>query len=100
MILSEQDSGRTVQVDVGTIISVRLNENPTTGYRWTADASTELEQLGDRFAPGEAIGAAGIRELQFRTTKVGSYEIHMKNWREWEGEGSVIDRLDVKIIVK
>ncbi len=100
MILSEQDLGRTVYVDVGTIITVCLKENPTTGYRWTSEASTELEQVGDRFKTGEAIGAAGTRELQFRTTKTGSYGFNMKNWCEWEGESSVTDRFDAKVIVK
>jgi inhibitor of cysteine peptidase len=33
MILSEQDCGRTFEVSMGDVITVRLKENPTTGYR-------------------------------------------------------------------
>lgn len=100
MTLREQDSGRTVDMKLGGVVTVHLQENPTTGYRWTVETGSGLEQIGDYFKAGEAIGAAGVREFQFRLTKVGSYELHIKNRREWEGEGSVIARFVANIIVK
>jgi inhibitor of cysteine peptidase len=100
MTLNEQDSGRTVDIELGKVVTVRLKENPTTGYRWTVETDSGLEQIGDHFKAGGAIGAAGVREFQFRPMKVGSYELRMKNWREWEGEGSVIDRFNVQFMVK
>jgi inhibitor of cysteine peptidase len=100
MTLREQDSGRTVDMKLGGIVIVHLKENPTTGYRWTVETDSGLEQISDCFKAGEAIGAAGVREFQFRLTKVGSYELRIKNRREWEGEGSVIARFAANIIVK
>lgn len=100
MILNEQDSGRTIEMKVGNVVTVRLKENPTTGYRWTVETASGLEQISDQFEAGVAIGAAGVRVFQFRSTRVGSYELLMKNWREWEGESSVLDHLVVKIIMK
>lgn len=100
MILNEQDSGRTIDIKVGNVFTVRLKENPTTGYRWTVETASGLEQIGDHFEAGVAIGAAGVRVFQFRSTRVGSYELLMKNWREWENESSVLARFVVKIIVK
>lgn len=100
MILNENDSGRTVKMEVGEVIIVRLKENPTTGYRWMVEAANGLEQIGDHFIAGGAVGAAGVREFQFRPTKVGPYELRIRNWREWEGESSVSDHFDVKVIVK
>lgn len=100
MTLNEQDSGRTVDMERGKVVIVRLKENPTTGYRWTVETASGLEQTGDHFEAGGAIGAAGTREFQFRPTKVGSYELRIKNRREWEGEGSVIARFAAKIIAK
>lgn len=100
MILSEQDSGRTVEIGVGEVVTVRLKENPGTGYRWSVDATDGLDLIGDRSEVGGAIGAAGVREFQFRPTKVGSYELHIKNWREWEGESSVVGRFNVRFSVK
>jgi predicted secreted protein len=101
MILSEQDRGRTVEVPAGSVITVRLKENPTTGYRWSVEATNGLEQVGDRFeAGGAAIGAAGERVFQFRATRAGSHKLRLKNWREWEAEASVTDRFEANIIVK
>jgi len=100
MILNEQDSSRTVYTELGKVVTVCLKENPTTGYRWTVETANGLEQIGDHFKAGGAIGAAGVREFQFRSRKVGSYELRIKNWREWEGESSIMARFAVKIIVK
>ena len=100
MMLSEQDAGRTVEMKVGDVVTIRLQENPTTGYRWAVETAGGLEQVGDRFDPGDAIGAAGIRSFEFRPPHTGTYELRMKHWRAWEGEGSVLNRFSAKINVK
>lgn len=100
MILSEQDSGHTIDIEVNKIVTIRLKENPTTAYLWTVERDRGLEYYGERFEPGGAIGGGGIRVFQFRTTQIGSYELRMKNWREWEGEGSIINRFYIRFIVK
>lgn len=82
------------------VLTVQLKENPTTGYRWIVEETSGIEQIGNNFMSDNGIGASGLRVFQFRTTHVGSYELRMKNWREWEGEASVIQRFQVKIIVK
>jgi inhibitor of cysteine peptidase len=64
------------------------------------ESASGLEQIGAHFKEDGAIGAAGTREFHFRPTKVGSYELRIMNWREWEGEGSVIARFAAKIIAK
>lgn len=99
MILKEQDSGRIIEMNVGKVFVVHLPENPTTGYHWMVESTNQLEQVGNHFEPGGAIGAAGLRVFQFRTKVIGLYELHIKNWREWEGDASVIKRFDVKIVV-
>lgn len=100
MLLTDQDSGRTVEIRAGAVLTVRLKENPTMGYRWTVDEAGNLERMGDRFEVDGAIGAGGVRIFQFRASRVGSCELSMKNCREWEAESSVIDRFDAKIIVR
>ncbi|AAM06589.1 protease inhibitor I42 family protein [Methanosarcina acetivorans] len=101
MILNEQDKGRTLEVEAQSLINVRLNENPTTGYRWEIETAGGLEMVGDSFEKtGDAIGAAGVRVFQFRAPGTGSYKLSIKNWRDWEGEGSIIDLFYVTILVK
>jgi inhibitor of cysteine peptidase len=100
MMLNEQDSGRTVKVKSGAMITIRLVENPTTGYRWVVEARSGLEQVGDQNEPGSRIGAAGVRVLQFHSKSIGTHELRLKNWREREGESSVIGRFNAWIVVE
>ena len=100
MFLSEQDRGRTVEVGAGGLVTVRLKENPTTGYRWQLASAGGLELANDRFEPGNAIGAGGVRVLEFRAASPGSHAIRMKNYAPWEGESSAIDSFEATIVVK
>lgn len=100
-ILSNQDNGRTLEAKARSIITVRLEENPTTGYRWNVDSAGGLELISDSFErKGDAIGAAGIRVFQFCTPEAGSHKLSIRNWRDWEGESSIIDRFYAIIKVK
>jgi inhibitor of cysteine peptidase len=99
MDLNEQDSGRTIKVKRGAMITIRLVENPTTGYRWALEAGSGLEQVEDQNEPGGKIGAAGVRVLRFHAKSIGTHELRLKNWREWEGESSVIGRFNAWIVV-
>jgi inhibitor of cysteine peptidase len=98
-VLSERDSGRTLEVSLATVITVQLRENPSTGYRWQVETVNGLEQIGDRFIPpGAGIGAAGLREFQFRAGRVGTHALRVKHWRDWAG--SVTGRFEATIQVK
>lgn len=100
MVLDEKDSGRTVYTELGETITVSLNENPSTGYCWTVEVSGGMEKISDNFKSGQAIGASGVRELRFRTSKIGIHELRLKNRREWEGENSAIAQFMVTVIIK
>lgn len=101
MILNDQDRGRTVEVEAQSIVTVRLDENPTTGYRWNVETAEGLETIGDSFErAGDAIGAGGVRVFRFRTSASGSHRLSIKKWRDWEGESSIIDRFYATIVVK
>jgi len=100
MILREQDSGRTVQVKQGETLSLRLAENPTTGYRWSVVSSGGLELVSDQNEAGIGIGAGGMRVIQWVGRRAGTYELQLKHWREWEGEASVIGRFQASVVVE
>ena len=66
MILTQINNGGEYHAEIGVHISVRLEENPTTGYRWEIDRTDGLEPLDDSYErSGDAIGAAGYRKLTF-----------------------------------
>jgi len=96
--LDERDSGRRIEASVGDVISVRLHENPTTGYRWAVETSAGLELTENSFQNSGVAGAAGFRLVQLRIIGRGTAELRLKHWREWQGDTSAIDRFVVTIV--
>ena len=93
MILTQINNGGEYHGGIGLHITVRLEENPTTGYRWGIDRADGLDLIYDSYErSGDTIGAAGYRIFTFDIISAGSHELRMKNWRKWEGDSSIIDR--------
>jgi len=79
MILNDQDLGRIIEVEAQSVVTVLLNENPTTGYRWDIETAGGLEMVGDNFErAGSAIGAGSVRVFQFRVSYAGSHRLSIK----------------------
>lgn len=86
--LTGEDSGTTRTVRVGERVTLRLPENPTTGYRWQADVDeARLRLVEDRFdGPQTPRGAGGERVLTFEVLLTGSTTLRLANRRSW-GDG-------------
>jgi inhibitor of cysteine peptidase len=87
LVLTEADQGRELEAASGDVITVRLRENPTTGFRWTQvdQPGTSLVLQSDEFSVGgTAPGAGGERVLQYRAVAPGRGEIDLALRREWE----------------
>jgi inhibitor of cysteine peptidase len=84
--LSEGDSGEARDIRLGDEITVVLDENPTTGYRWHADIDTNRLQLTDDQyqGPERPIGAGGMRRMTFAPLQVGPARLHLVKRRSWE----------------
>ncbi|WP_166481918.1 protease inhibitor I42 family protein [Scytonema sp. UIC 10036] len=101
--LSSIDNGKTITLKRGQMLVIRLDENPTTGYRWsTPNLSTQVLQLKNdqfnQFSHG-AIGSGGQRVFIFQANHPGQIKLQLKNWREWSGEESTIERFETTIQV-
>lgn len=78
LVLSEADSGRQVRVEAGQQIEVRLESNPTTGYRWEIAGEAELRSVELRTRSYEEpesdlVGAAGEEVFVFEA--IGDAEV-------------------------
>jgi len=86
--LSAEDDGSTQRLAVGQGLTVQLDSNPTTGYRWALDGELPggLEQIGEPeyVAGSDAIGAGGTELWRFRGAAAGSAELKLKYWRSFE----------------
>ena len=100
MVVTAQDNGRVVAVKVGDTISVRLPENPTTGYSWAID-SIDAKQL-EADAPayqgeGAGLGAGGVRTWSLGARAPGRARLGLKRWRHWEGDASIVERFAITL---
>ena len=99
MELGQADSGGRRALRVGAELVVALEENPTTGYRWSADVDESvLEITEDRNdGPVERRGAPGSRVLTFRVLRPGSFRLRLVKKRPWET--AVVDEFVVDLDV-
>ena len=72
-----------------TVVTVSLDENPSTGYGWQYAASEDgIVQLTDdeyhSDAPAGVVGAGGVRALSFAGLKEGTVTLTFTYLRSWE----------------
>jgi len=82
--LGLSDNGQRRRVTVGDEISIRLAENPSTGFRWLEPQYDRgsLEYLGSEYEPGGTRpGAAGTRVVRFRAVTPGRASVRLRNDR-------------------
>lgn len=86
MNLTQHDSGTSRSVRVGEEITVALDENPTTGYRWHSEVDgARLALTADGYeGPTRPMGAGGTRRLTFTPLQPGPAQLRLVNRRAWE----------------
>jgi inhibitor of cysteine peptidase len=84
MELGKAEAGQRHRVAIGEEITIRLAENPSTGFRWTEPEYDPdvLEYLGSEFeAGGTRPGAAGTEVIRLRAAAPGESSIRIRNVR-------------------
>jgi inhibitor of cysteine peptidase len=103
--LTEAAHGRAVHLAVGDTLSLRLAENPSTGYRWQLTLGTGLEAAGDDYAPGlpataGVVGAAGERHFSIRATQAGDSTVSAVLRRGWDAAAAPARRFEISVQVR
>jgi inhibitor of cysteine peptidase len=69
-------------------ITLKLKENPTTGYRWNLTVTPGLVITNDTFIPsdttGKLVGSGGTRIWEMGAAGTGTQTIHAVYMRSWE----------------
>ena len=79
-----------IAAKAGETFTIKLEENPTTGYQWSVSVSDEsvVALDKDEYVPddknGELAGSGGVRVLTFKALKEGTATIGMVYERSWE----------------
>ena len=88
LVVNEEQNTTTVTVHQGTSITVRLQENPTTGFTWNLTTSPGLKVVSDSYIPsdttGKLVGSGGTHVWEISAQSVGGQMIQAVYKRPWE----------------
>jgi inhibitor of cysteine peptidase len=101
--LSQADSGTVLTLKRGQTLILCLDENSTTGYRWSLPAlDTEVLELKSdeiNLPSNPGIGSGSQRVFTFQANNPGRVKLQLKNLREWVGDESTIEEFQVSVQV-
>ncbi len=80
---------KTLVMEKGGLLALKLDSNPSTGYSWTVNcASPDVQKVGSSFtiprAEDERVGVPGTEIVFLSVLKPGTYDIRMEYKRPWE----------------
>jgi inhibitor of cysteine peptidase len=90
LIVGETGNITTLNLNKGTVFTVRLNENPTTGYSWNASVTSGLTILNSTYVSSGSglMGAGGVHEWKIEATGTGTQQFNAVYERSWEKFGN------------
>lgn len=87
--LTAASSKKTLVLDKGGLIALKLDANPSTGYGWVMSCSSpNVQKVGSSFtiprAEEERVGVPGTEIVFLAVQQPGTYNIKMEYKRPWE----------------
>ena len=102
-MLTLNDTTKTQSVKVGELITIKLPENPTTGFNWEIKEINkkilELAEAEFEAGEGEQIGGGGTKIFKFKPKSPGSTIIKLILKRISDPDDSAIQHFEATIIV-
>lgn len=100
---TEADNGTEIRIEKGTVFTLKLPENPTTGYSWKLEQSEGLSLVRDEYIQDEApqgmVGVGGVHVWEIKATAGESQQINAVYIRPWENETGEEKHFELKIKV-
>jgi inhibitor of cysteine peptidase len=104
--LTVADAGKVINVSNGSVLTVTLDSNPTTGYSWTENATMSrpgvVQQSGHEYLlPSQAIPGRGGQEVwTFKAVAPGTAVVSMEYKRPFEPGNPPANTFNVTITVQ
>ena len=105
-VLFPSDSGKTLNLRIGEQFTLKLPENPSTGYQWEIETEPQYQfvvsQVENQFiaARTAALGVGGERVITYQAKNLGSVEIKGFHQRSWGKSSHDEPSVQYKIIVR
>ena len=102
------DAGKEVEVEVGSLMTVTLESNVTTGFQWQLAENSDdtvLELVGNEYedpqeAGSEAVGAGGDEVWRFEAVGAGRTTLVLEYNQPWPGGMKADKSFTLTVIVK
>ena len=101
--IDDSSNGREVVLHPGQVLKITLNENASTGFKWTVPVKPNVlrESEGETTeAPKGPPGKAGVRHFYFEAVAKGSGELEMEYRRNWEDASSPARTFKLRVQVQ
>ena len=104
--LTRNAKEKVLTVEQGALLALKLESNPSTGYRWLASvvagATEGVLSVGSSFIMPRAeearVGSPGTEILMLTAKKPGTYKVLMEYKRPWEKKS--LDSFSFTVVVK
>lgn len=103
MKLTENDSGKTVELQVGDELEIALPANPTTGYVWevsSVDSAVLKLDKSDFFAGDKMIGSGGTTVMKLHAITSGSSSVKLIYHRPFERNKPPLKNFSIHVQIK
>jgi len=88
LVVTDPDKGRSIELREGQVLEVRLESQPTTGYKWSvhSDTTEKLTLIDQTETKPETPGydRPVFQIFKFRAQQNGSGKLHLVYARSWE----------------
>jgi predicted secreted protein len=101
--LTEKDNGKEIQVKVGTIIELSLEELGSAGYTWEFDQLDEkhFELLKTETRPLSNLPGSPVLGIwQLKAKNAGESQLALDYFRSWEGRAKAVKHFLVKVNIQ
>jgi inhibitor of cysteine peptidase len=106
VVVNDADDGGQVELELGKLLVVTLESNPSTGYRWELIENNEsvLKQFGQvEYKPSDTsdspmVGAGGWEIFRFKAVSTGQMTLELVYHRTWE-DVEPLKTFSVQVIV-
>ncbi len=87
-VVTEEQNNATISVNQSNVITVKLQENPSTGYKWNLTTTPGLKVMSDIYVPsdttGKVVGSGGTHIWDISAITKGGQKIEGVYNRSWE----------------
>ncbi|MFA5348467.1 MAG: protease inhibitor I42 family protein [Methanoregula sp.] len=88
LVVNESQNTATVYMNRSSLITVRLAENPSTGFQWNMTTSPGLSIIKDDYVPtdtsGKLVRSGGTHIGDISRVTIGEQEVRAVYKRPWE----------------